>query len=93
MKRLRDNIKTAIYLDPVVRPRKMFEEQVDKIRDTLGKHVYHNYLAFYQYLSFQGPLKGQNLISSALCIISSSEPFNFGKDSASQGSNEYQVCF
>ena len=36
VKKLRDNIKQRIREDPVVKAKKMFEEEVDKIRDSLG---------------------------------------------------------
>ena len=43
MKRLKDRMKAAINLDPVVRPKKLFEEVVDSIRDNLGR-IYNSIL-------------------------------------------------
>ena len=39
VKQLKDNIKAAIFLDPVARPKKLFEAKLDEIRDSLGLKI------------------------------------------------------
>ena len=50
MKKLRDDIKTAVFLNPVARPKKMFEEHVDKIPDTLGKNTFSPNILYFELL-------------------------------------------
>ena len=42
-KKMRDRIKAAVLMDPVVRPKKLFEQVVDRVRDNLGT-IYNNVL-------------------------------------------------
>ena len=44
---MKDKMKAAINLDPVVKPKKLFEEIVDSIRDGLGRHQLLNLLKIY----------------------------------------------